>query len=1017
MSLSARFPPRDSKGKIDLHVFMISLSEWQHEFCTADEEALSLATSLGFIQVSPSWNLYATRDFINDQLKRENPHVPDEFTFLRVVGRIAAVNRAQEHKLKASEFAPEIFIIPMRYEDLLPGSKKSDRSSPRNLRYIPPSAKYTPSTATRSRPNSHGRYNGFPPTIEIDQGSPILADPNPYLTDNELSDQDQEVATLRKGRRSGQKSVTLEKSDDIDEIQEDIESFEDNSKATEELLEEIRSDIHSLKSDSATLDATVENDASIDSRLDINENVIEDPSLSETIVHTMDIDSSQTELNNTNPIHKDIPKISDQIEADVPETSLIDPQDTINSITSDVEVNIDFAAIPSKGMTRKRRAEVIAMVLGEFMAEAGRRKPVSAVELEESLRVIEELTVASASIPISNDIDTRTETIKQTNIIEHEFEMKESDEAEPEPAIDFAHNDQQEDIVVSSGDIAMGSLDPDQLHLSSASYAEHRRSSMALDPTLEKGIDVISPIQTDYTVCETLLMNNEKDPMESLEINPEDISPEDINAAIKDIEDAEAAIKDIEAAVTANNHVANEPLDDPNKMNPERRAFVAMLMRKEFVAEATRRKEIEMELESLALVNAGDSEIKVDQVVPESEAVHLTGEDAIDIVNAHTNGFDNGDPPNRTYGIDDKNNAENIPAGDAEPKVSDIPTVIDSNIKYSRNEKNLTINIYASADETNPSIEDAVKLPEDDVSIEEQEALQNPEISKNEVELKPGKDKQVKLKKNKKSELDLKMTAANDETESLTSRTDVSDGSIDLNASQELNKSTITPIKYSDDPMMRKLQEMEELKKKRVERKRKQRQEEKEKQEQEEKANEEKKERMESLKKKFEEVKAEKVALMKSREHVVKEVRQLTADVEQKETQVANSWRKKCMTEKKRTDTLEEATAKQKKEIELLHQKLSNTEEDMLSMALTSKQPVGKGNPSERNNHLNSIRQLNIDCENLKTNIENMNRNLAEETKKRNLAQQELKEAREKKYTSIGNTNKFRNTKPLPNIT
>jgi len=205
------------------------------------------------------------------------------------------------------------------------------------------------------------------------------------------------------------------------------------------------------------------------------------------------------------------------------------------------------------------------------------------------------------------------------------------------------------------------------------------------------------------------------------------------------------------------------------------------------------------------------------------------------------------------------------------------------------------------------------------------------------------------------------------------------------------------------------------LKRKKAARKRKQRQEEKERQEAEEKANEEKRKRLEELKRKFEEVKAEKVTLMKSREQVVKEVRHLTAEVDQKETQAANSWRKKCMTEKKRTDTLEEATAKQKKEIELLHQKLSNTEEDMLSLALTSKQPVGKGNPSQRNNHLNSIRQLNIDCENLKTNIENMNRNLAEEVKKRNMSQQELKEAREsKKYTSVGN--KFRNTKPLPGI-
>merc|ERR1712048_253255 len=144
----------------------------------------------------------------------------------------------------------------MRYEDLLPGSNKSDRSSPRNLRYIPPSAKYSPSptTAARSRQTSrlsrnanHVSYNSFPPTIEVDQASPILgAHGNPYLTDNELSDPDQEIGTSRKGRRSAQKNVVGSGKYDA-AIKEDAETNSNDRNETDELLEEIRNDLNSIK--------------------------------------------------------------------------------------------------------------------------------------------------------------------------------------------------------------------------------------------------------------------------------------------------------------------------------------------------------------------------------------------------------------------------------------------------------------------------------------------------------------------------------------------------------------------------------------------------------------------------------------------------------------------------------------------------------------------------------------------------------------------------------------------------
>merc|ERR1711918_183424 len=97
-----------------------------------------------------------------------------------------------------------------------------------------------------------------------------------------------------------------------------------------------------------------------------------------------------------------------------------------------------------------------------------------------------------------------------------------------------------------------------------------------------------------------------------------------------------------------------DPPEDPDKMIPERRAVVGMMVRKEFVAEANRRKELEKELAKLSIGESG---------------LHVSGE--------------HGNELNSTYDVD--------PEGSA--------------LDTARSNKNLTINIDASGDASKESKE------------------------------------------------------------------------------------------------------------------------------------------------------------------------------------------------------------------------------------------------------------------------------------------------------------------------
>merc|ERR1712100_416550 len=100
--------------------------------------------------------------------------------------------------------------------------------------------------------------------------------------------------------------------------------------------------------------------------------------------------------------------------------------------------------------------------------------------------------------------------------------------------------------------------------------------------------------------------------------------------------------------------------EDPDKMIPERRAVVGMMVRKEFVAEANRRKELEKELAKLS----------ISESVPGGPSGH------------HVSG-EHGDELNSTYDVD--------------PEGSTLDTA--------RSNKNLTINIDASEDASKESEE------------------------------------------------------------------------------------------------------------------------------------------------------------------------------------------------------------------------------------------------------------------------------------------------------------------------
>ncbi|KAK3747556.1 hypothetical protein QZH41_015789 [Actinostola sp. cb2023] len=101
----------------DLHIFVVPLELWLDKYRTAFNNIALESVSAGFVRVHPGLSLHHLRESLEEQLGEEV--IPEEFIFLRSVGRcMAVVKENQEYLLKASDFlppiaySPEIFIIP-----------------------------------------------------------------------------------------------------------------------------------------------------------------------------------------------------------------------------------------------------------------------------------------------------------------------------------------------------------------------------------------------------------------------------------------------------------------------------------------------------------------------------------------------------------------------------------------------------------------------------------------------------------------------------------------------------------------------------------------------------------------------------------------------------------------------------------------------------------------------------------------------------------------------------------------
>lgn len=101
----------------DLHIFVVPLDLWLEKYRTAFNNIALESVSAGFVRVQPYISLNHLRDHIEEQLGPEV--VPEDYVFLRSVGRcMAVIKENQERLLKAKDFlppvaySPEIFILP-----------------------------------------------------------------------------------------------------------------------------------------------------------------------------------------------------------------------------------------------------------------------------------------------------------------------------------------------------------------------------------------------------------------------------------------------------------------------------------------------------------------------------------------------------------------------------------------------------------------------------------------------------------------------------------------------------------------------------------------------------------------------------------------------------------------------------------------------------------------------------------------------------------------------------------------
>lgn len=107
----------------DLHIFVVPEDLWLEKYRTAFNNIALESVSAGFVRVQPYVSLKYLRDHIEEQLGPEV--VPEDYVFLRSVGRcMAVVKENQERLLKAKDFlppvsfTPEIFILPGTHDSL-----------------------------------------------------------------------------------------------------------------------------------------------------------------------------------------------------------------------------------------------------------------------------------------------------------------------------------------------------------------------------------------------------------------------------------------------------------------------------------------------------------------------------------------------------------------------------------------------------------------------------------------------------------------------------------------------------------------------------------------------------------------------------------------------------------------------------------------------------------------------------------------------------------------------------------
>ncbi|XP_063710672.1 uncharacterized protein LOC134839149 isoform X4 [Symsagittifera roscoffensis] len=149
IKLIKRMSTFSSEDLTDLHVYIVPPEYWDDTHNCAFNTVMNFTTSVGFIRVYPETRLLDLRAVLIDQVTQSGGILPQQFVFLKSVGRaLTLVKDQQEGQLKVKNFlppfayAPELFLMT-RERLMAPGRRN------KNPRNIPPLAqipqhKYVP---------------------------------------------------------------------------------------------------------------------------------------------------------------------------------------------------------------------------------------------------------------------------------------------------------------------------------------------------------------------------------------------------------------------------------------------------------------------------------------------------------------------------------------------------------------------------------------------------------------------------------------------------------------------------------------------------------------------------------------------------------------------------------------------------------------------------------------------------------------------------------------------------------